>query len=865
MLYRSGYRFRRFCLTALLTTLTAWPALAGTSWNGTLRDGAGKPVEGATITLRSAAQGASTEATTAANGSFTFAGLVAGDYELSAAWKGERWRTPRPLSVKDGAALTAGLQLSFQPHELRVLAAAAGEASQASGGERLSGGEVSSLPLNERDFSKLLLLAAGTMTDANGAANFTQQFAVNGQRGAATVFALDGADTTDPELGGATFSNFNVDAIREVQSSSGVMPAEIGHGAAGYTNVVTKSGVDQVHGSVFEFVRNAAFDARNFFDRRSFADERRIPPFARNEFGFTNGGPVVIPGVYNGRGRTFYFGEYQGFRQVLGTTQVFPVPTAAERTGVDTSTYPGDTLLVPVSPKVADVLAGYPLPNDAQGAYGARTYAASSKVATSTDQFSVRIDHRLSDKASLFGRFSLNQVSGPLTNPDQTAINPTFAVRFFDHQRNAALKYTRSLSPHFMSESAIGYIRSTPFFPTVNHTQPAIGFGDGLFEGYNSADGSVLGSYGNLFQLKQDMSYSHGAHRFKWGTEMRFNFDATIFGVNPNGAYSFGGGTAYSPVAILSASGRHDIAVGDPLPDSLTGLLTATPYSYVVSAASNLASQGDKFDEAAVRRQAYEFYFQDAWKATPHLSVSYGLRYDVNSVIQEAKNRTSLPEIVGPDGQSAPFWVAGASQIYLFNPRPPYPHDGHGWGPRLALDYGLGDHTVLHAGGAVTTILPNLWQDNFLTGAIPFSFGLYISALPGAPLPFENTAVPVNLPPVYTPQGSLVVPTGVTTAVPPNTLIDLQRFQNDLAALTPGHQVQLLSMQGIARDFRNGYIGSWTAGIDHSFGDVNVSAAYVGTAGVHLASVFSPNSYGGADPAFAPFTQFNSAGRPTGG
>ena len=112
------------------------------------------------------------------------------------------------------------------------------QVAAASGGGHLSSAEVSSLPLNARDFSKLLLLAAGTMTDTNGAANFTQQFAVNGQRGATTVFATDGFDTTDPEMGGATFSNFNVDAIQEVQSSSGVMPAEIGHGAAGFTNVV---------------------------------------------------------------------------------------------------------------------------------------------------------------------------------------------------------------------------------------------------------------------------------------------------------------------------------------------------------------------------------------------------------------------------------------------------------------------------------------------------------------------------------------------------------------------------------------------------------------------------------------------------
>ncbi len=194
--------------------------------------------------------------------------------------------------------------------------------SKSSGGERLSKQEVSTLPLNKRDFSALLLLAAGTMTDTNGAANFTQQFALNGQRGVTTVFAMDGIDTTDPEMGGSTFSNFNVDAIQEVRSSSGVMPAEIGHGAAGFTEIITRSGTDDLHGSVFEFLRNSAVDSRNFFDERSPVSPGRLPHFVRNEFGFTLGGPVVIPGLYNGRKRTYFFGQYQGFRQVLGTTQV---------------------------------------------------------------------------------------------------------------------------------------------------------------------------------------------------------------------------------------------------------------------------------------------------------------------------------------------------------------------------------------------------------------------------------------------------------------------------------------------------------------------------------------------------------------
>src|SRR5271163_357888 len=187
----------------------------------------------------------------------------------------------------------------------------------------------------------------------------------------------------------------------------------------------------------------------------------------------------------------------------VGTTQVMPVPTAAERQGIDTTTYPGDTLTVPVNPAILPVLQGYPLPNQPGGAFGDRTYATASKVTTITDQFSVRIDHQISAKASLVTRFSLNQVTGPLTNPDQTAINPNFGVQFFDHQRNVGAKYTRAISPRLTSDTSISYIRSTPFFPAVNHTQPAIGFADGLFQGFNAPGGSIFGSYGNLFQFKE--------------------------------------------------------------------------------------------------------------------------------------------------------------------------------------------------------------------------------------------------------------------------------------------------------------------------------------------------------------------------
>jgi hypothetical protein len=768
--------------------------------------------------------------------------------------------------IHEGERLEAWLELSADQRELILRAAPDQPGGRATGGERLSSKEVSNLPLNKRDFSQLLLLAAGTMTDTNGAANFTQQFAVNGQRGTTAVFAMDGIFTSDPEMGGAAFSNFNVDAIQEIRSSSGVMPAEIGEGAAGFTDVITKSGTSGAHGSVFEFVRNAAFDARNFFDRKSLTQPGRLPPFVRNEFGFTNGGPVVLPGIYDGRGRTFYFGQYQGFRQVLGTTQVFPVPTAAERQGLDTTAYPGDTLVVPVNPQVALVLGRYPLPNDPQGPYGARTYATSSKVSTNSDQLSIRIDHRISDRAQLFARFNFNNVTGPTTNPTQTALDPSFAITFYDYQRNFGLTYTRTVSPQMTSESSFGYIRTTPNYPTLNLTQPGLTFADGLYEPFNSAAGSIIGVFTNLFQARQNFAYSHGTHTFKWGAEARFNRDTALYGMSPNGAYSFGGGPAYAQVEIPSLSGKHDVHVGDLLPDTLTGLLTATAYSYTTSVAPPLFPQGDHMGEVAVRRAAYNFYFQDTWKISPGLVLNYGMRYEVTTRLHAGHKLTAGPIFVQPDGGPAHSWDPGATIKLLVNPQPPYSKDWRGWGPRMAIEWRAARNTVLRAGGAIATVLVNPFNNNALTGGTPYVITPLITAMPGAPVPFESAVAHFDLPELLTPTGQALFPAGrPTDDVPPNAVLDVERFAQDLAAETPGHQVYPYPIAGMAQDFRNGYIETYTAGLEHDFGEVEFSVSYVGTAGVKLANLTYVNGYSGASPGFAPYTRFDSAGGAVGG
>ena len=259
---------------------------------------------------------------------------------------------------------------------------------------------------------------------------------------------------------------------------------------------------------------------------RSLAEPGRIPPFRRNEFGFTLGGPVTLPGIYRGRDRTFFFGQYQGFRQVLGTTQVLSVPTQAERQGVDTTAFPGDTLYVPVNPQVAPILAAYPMPNDPQGSFGPRTYATSSKVSTDTNQFSLRIDHRISDQGQLFARFNLDNTTGPLTNPDQSAIDPSFAISFHDHQRNAgaelhahriAALHFRDLARLHSQHAALSFSQSHPARHDVRRQSLR------AFQlGFRDRDGRFTET---SFSSGRTFIYVRGTHTLKFGAEMRFNRD----------------------------------------------------------------------------------------------------------------------------------------------------------------------------------------------------------------------------------------------------------------------------------------------------------------------------------------------------
>jgi hypothetical protein len=787
--------------------------------------------------------------TTQANGHFEFCDITPGDYQLEVEAGGVNHRDAQAISLENGfqpgVILLAGngmVSVTFEKTK-----------SDTSGGEQLSSKTVSAIPLNKRDFSQLLLLAAGTMTDANGQTNFTQQFAINGQRGVEATFAMDGADISDPEMGGATLSNFNVDAVEEIRSSSGWMPAEIGRGAAGLTNIVTRSGSSGFHGSVFEFLRNSSLDARNYFDHPSIAEPGRIPPFRRNEFGFTNGGPVILPHLYDGSGKSFYFGQYQGFRQVLGTTQVLPVPTADQRAGIDATAFPGDPLVITPDPAIAKILARYPLPNIPTGSFGANTYAASSKVVTNANQFSLRIDQVLPGNAHLLARFNFNNLFGPTTNPDQTAVDRTFGVVYMDHQRNGIVTYTKTVSPRFAFESSLSVTRTTPQFPTPNHTDPAVKFNDGLFEAFNSAGGSTMSAYGNLFQGRQNFTWTTGRHLVKAGGEVRLNRDTTYFGISPNGEYDFGGGTAYSPVTITSQSGAHTIHAGDPLPDTLSAFLTGSAFVYTVAVAPPYTSGGDHIGPAAISRNGAGIYVQDTFKINSRFVLDYGVRYEIYSPISERARRTSG------------FLMNGTQQEYVANPQPGYRFDWGGVMPRVQLDWQIKDSLHMHAGAGLMIIPPNIWQDNFLTGAVPYTIYPHVTAAVGAPITYGFQITSAELPNFYTPAGVNVFASGKTKDVAPNTVLDVARYQKELAALSPGSAVTPLNLTGIDRKFGNGLLQTWTLGVERQFGKLTADASYVGTASSKLPRTTFPNGYSGAGPGFAPYTEFDSNGNATGG
>jgi hypothetical protein len=276
-----------------------------------------------------------------------------------------------------------------------------------------------------------------------------------------------------------------------------------------------------------------------------------------------------------------------------------------------------------------------------------------------------------------------------------------------------------------------------------------------------------------------------------------------------------------------------------------------------VAVAPPYFSNGAHIGPAAINRNDVNVYVQDTWKINERWALDYGLRYEVYSPITERAHRTSSFLEVSPP--------AGQTQEYLINPQPGYQSGWNGWGPRVQVDWNAPHAVRVHAGGALTVIPPNIWQDNFLTGSTPFAVYPRVNASRNGEIAYGFQITPDELPQTYTPTGENVFASGDPKKVPANTVMDVNRYEDDLATLAPGHQLSLLNLSAIDRRFGDGFLQTWTLGLERTFLGLTADAGYVGTESFRLPRASYPNGYPGAEPGFAPYTQFSGTGAVTGG
>jgi len=371
---------------------------------GTLRDSSGAALPGATLEARHAETGLLRSTVTGARGVWVLAALPPGTWSVRASLPGFRplLREGLALAVGDTAVVDGVLEPGGFEQEVTVVAepplvqTRSGELSHLVEGE-----QIESLPLNGRNYTDLALLQPGVQAfpyrDGGSVVAHGLGASVNGQDPRSNVYLLDGTllnDFTNGPAGSAASTSLGLETVREFRIETNAYGAEFGRNAGGQIHVVTKSGGNRFSGSAFEYHRNDALDARNFFD------PPRKPDFTRNQFGFTLGGPIR-------RDRTFFFAGYEGLRENLGRTISTVVPDEAARTGVLTTSN-GGTTVVPVDPAVRPYLDEFPLPNGPSigGGLGELTFPFEQQI--DQDYFQARLDHNAGAQDSLFVRYTLD-------------------------------------------------------------------------------------------------------------------------------------------------------------------------------------------------------------------------------------------------------------------------------------------------------------------------------------------------------------------------------------------------------------------------------------------------------------------------
>ncbi len=653
--------FRRpfwFAMAILLVCSSIGLAQTSARLSGVLTDDSGAVLPGVQVTVMNSATGSSRVLTTDERGRFVAAQLDPGPYQITATVPGFETlvRQGITLSVGQEAELSLVMKVGTVTEQVTVT----GEASLVNtSGSAVSGTveekRISELPLNGRDFTQLALVQPGMYlarkSDTVGTKGFGTRISVAGSRVEQTAWLLDGTNIRGASAfgvpGSAAGLVLGVDAVREFQVLTSNYSAEFGFTSGGVVNMVTKSGTNEIHGTAYEFLRNSALDARNFFDRKSSPNQPRLPAFKRNQFGASLGGPIR-------KEKAFFFGNYEGLRQRLGVTRISQVPDADVHKGI----VPGQAQPVQVAPQILPYLNLWPLPNGPQilDRNGASTgisqlFKAASQP-TNENYFMTRVDYRINDTQSIFSRFTFD--NGDAINPDTLPITSTNVLT---RARYSTVQHQYIVTPQFLATSRVAYNRSilastmllhdfpTNVFIFNAKLPPTIGF-----PGVSSIAPNLQNIFSNttnLYQFVEDMVYTRGSHSLKFGADFEkvgLNFDG--------GSRDFG---AFDWKTML-----------DFLRDNVGGLNTFT-----VGAPGSSARR-------TLRQKFLGLYINDDWRVGPRFSVNLGLRYEPFTVPTEKWGRLATVR----------DWTTATKMetdiAFFNNPSKKYlsPRVGFAWDPR---------------------------------------------------------------------------------------------------------------------------------------------------------------------------------------
>ncbi|HXM34229.1 MAG TPA: carboxypeptidase regulatory-like domain-containing protein, partial [Pyrinomonadaceae bacterium] len=578
-------------LFALLTPSDVSGQARSRNLSGTITTASGSRISNAHISIRNIADGQTFSGTAKRDGTYWVSPLVPGMYEVIVSAVG--FAVARAtVTIRADSDETANFILQPQSQQAASSTVSGVVNSQS----------VSELPLNGRSASDLAALEPGvetarTQSSGQGKYGFGTQMTISGGRPRQNDARLDGISVNDyanGSPGSALGVNLGVDSVQQFTVLTSNYPAQVGRSSGGVVAASTRQGTNSFHGDVFEFIRNSALDARNFFDNAK-------PPFRRNQFGASAGSPLW-------KNHTFVFADYEGLRASTGITQVATVPSASARSGAEPNV-------------LRFISAFYPLPNGGLLALGnTGIYTFSGQQVTPENYFTTRVDHKLSTADSLFGTYMFD--SGIVRQPDELNNKRTG----YDSRRQfLTVSESHAFSPSTLNSVRVGIYRVV--------ARTGLTFASGNPSANDPSYGTVPGQNAAAVSVPGLTLFTGGLNaithfNFHW-TSMQAYDDIT----RTRGTHSlkFGGGVE----RIRDNEFGVSTPGGEFLFSSLANFLSNRPFSLAAALPSAVSPRGIRQTIAAV-------YFQDDWRWRPNIAVNLGLRYEMATMPSEVHGKTTV-------------------------------------------------------------------------------------------------------------------------------------------------------------------------------------------------------------------------------